>query len=71
MFMSGMMVDGKSFVPEEGSTAYLSAVTLASTQNNVTFQLSDLPFSGQQPCVYAYRLKGIDRTWQYMHGERH
>lgn len=71
MFMSGMMVDGKPFVPEEGSTAYLSAVTLASTQNNVTFQLSDLPFSGQQPCVYAYRLKGIDRTWQYMHGERH
>ena len=71
MFMSGMMVDGKPFVPEDGSTAYLSKVTLASTQNNVTFQLSDLPFSGQQPCVYAYRLKGIDRTWQYMHGERH
>ena len=71
MFMSGMMVDGKPFVPEEGSTAYLSEVTLASTQNNVTFQLSDLPFSGQQPCVYAYRLKGIDRTWQYLHGERH
>lgn len=71
VFMSGMMIDGKPFVPEEGSTAYLSEVTLASTQNNVTFQLSDLPFSGQQPCVYAYRLKGIDRTWQYMHGERH
>lgn len=71
MFMSGMMVDGKPFVPEEGSTAYLSKVALTSTQNNVTFQLSDLPFSGQQPCVYAYRLKGIDRTWQYMHGERH
>ena len=71
VFMSGLMVDGKPFVPEDGSTAYLSAVTLASTQNNVTFQLSDLPFSGQQPCVYAYRLKGIDRTWQYLHSERH
>lgn len=71
MFMSSIMVDGKSFVPEEGCTAYLSEVTLASTQNNVTFQLSDLPFSGMQPCVYAYRLKGIDRTWQYMHGEHH
>lgn len=71
VFMSSLMVDGKPFVPEDGSTAYLSAVTLASTQNNVTFQLSDLPFSGQQPCVYAYRLKGIDRTWQYLHSERH
>ena len=39
-------------------------------QNNVTFQLTDLPQSGQQPCVYAYRLKGVDRTWQYIHGER-
>lgn len=36
----------------------------------MTFQLTDLPQSGQQPCVYAYRLKGVDRTWQYMHGER-
>ena len=71
VFMSGLMVDGKPFVPEDGSTAYLSEVTLASTQNNVTFQLSDLPMSGQQPCVYAYRLKGIDRTWQYLHSERH
>lgn len=71
VFMSNIMVDGKSYMPEEGCPTYLSAITLASTQNNVTFQLSDLPFSGMQPCVYAYRLKGIDRTWQYMHGERH
>ena len=45
-------------------------MTLTARQNNVTFQLTDLPQSGQQPCVYAYRLKGVDRTWQYIHGER-
>ncbi len=70
IFMSGMMVDGKQFSTQEGYPTYLSKMTLTAKQNNVTFQLTDLPISGQQPCVYAYRLKGVDHKWQYMHGER-
>lgn len=31
--------------------------------------LTDLPMAGQQPNVYAYRLEGVDHTWQYLHGE--
>lgn len=70
LFLSGVMVDGKQFTSDEGYPTYLSEMTLTARQNNVTFQLTDLPQSGQQPCVYAYRLKGVDRTWQYIHGER-
>ena len=70
LFLSGLTVDGSQFATDEGSPTYCSEVTLTSKQNNLTFQLTDLPLSGQQPCVYAYRLKGVDRTWQYMHGER-
>ena len=70
LFLSGLTVDGRQFATDEGCPTYLSEVTLTSKQNNLTFQLTDLPLSGQQPCVYAYRLKGVDRTWQYMHGER-
>ena len=70
LFLSGLTVDGRQFPTDEGCPTYLSEVTLTSKQNNLTFQLTDLPLSGQQPCVYAYRLKGVDRTWQYMHGER-
>ena len=70
LFLSCLTVDGSQFVTDEGSPTYLSEVTLTSKQNNLTFQLTDLPLSGQQSCVYAYRLKGVDRAWQYMHGER-
>ena len=70
LFLSGLTVDGRQFATDEGSPMYLSEVTLTSKQNNLTFQLTDLPLSGQQSCVYAYRLEGVDRAWQYMHGER-
>ena len=70
LFLTGLNVDGHQLATDEGSPAYCSEVTLTSKQNNLTFLLTDLPLSGQQPCVYAYRLKGVDRTWQYMHGER-
>lgn len=68
--LTGLLVDGKPFVPDDGYPTYLSELTLSARQNNVTFQLSDLPMAGQQPRVYAYRLEGVDRTWQYMHGDR-
>ena len=68
--LSGIMVDGKPYVTENGYPTYLSQITLSANQNNVTFQLTDLPMSGQIPYVYAYRLEGIDRVWQYLHGER-
>ncbi len=68
--LSGIMVDGKPLVTEDGYPTYLSEITLSARQNNVTFQLTDLPMSGQMPYVYAYRLDGIDRSWKYMHGER-
>ena len=70
LFLSGLTVDGRQFATDEGCPTYLSEVTLTSKQNNLTFQLTDLPLSGQQSCVYAYRLEGVDRAWQYMHGER-
>ena len=70
LFLSGLTVDGSQFATDEGSPTYLSEVTFTSKQNNLTFQLTDLPLSGQQPCVYAYRLEGVDRAWQYIHGER-
>lgn len=68
--MTGLLVDGKPFVPDGGYPTNISKLTLSARQNNVTFQFSDLPMAGLQPHAYAYRLEGIDRTWQYMHGER-
>ncbi len=68
--LSGLLVDGESYVPDDGAPTYLSELTLTARQNNITFLFTDLPMAGKQPCVYAYRLEGIDHEWQYMHGER-
>ncbi len=70
LFLSGIMVDNKPYVPEQGAATYLSDITLSHHQNNITFMLTDLPMAGLQPNIYAYRLKGVDHTWQYIHGER-
>ncbi len=69
IFLSGILVDNKPYVPEQGAATYLSEITLTHRQNNITFMLTDLPMAGQQPNVYAYRLEGVDHTWQYLHGE--
>lgn len=69
-FLSGLLVDGESYIPGNGAPNCLSEITLTSRQNNLTFLLTDLPMAGQQPSVYAYRLEDIDREWQYMHGDR-
>ena len=68
--LSALMVDGKPYTPDGGAATYLSEITLTARQNNLSFLLSDLPMSGRQPRMYAYRLEGADRHWQYMHGER-
>ena len=68
--LSALMVDGKPYTPDGGAATYLSEITLTARQNNLSFLLSDLPMSGKQPRMYAYRLEGADRGWQYMHGER-
>ena len=70
LFLSGILVDNKPYVPEQGAATYLSEITLTHRQNNITFMLTDLPMAGLQPNVYAYRLEGVDHTWQYLHGER-
>lgn len=69
LLLSGILVDNKPYVPEEGAATYISDITLSARQNNITFMLTDLPMSGRCANVYAYRLKGVDHAWQNMRGE--
>ena len=62
ILLSGILVDNKPYVPEQGAATYLSEITLTHRQNNITFMLTDLPMAGQQPNVYAYRLEGVDKA---------
>ncbi len=70
LVLSAMTVDGKPFVPDGGKAAMQTGITLTHRQNNVAFMFTDFPMSGNLPCVYSYRLEGVDRSWQYVDGER-
>ncbi len=47
-----------------------SELTLAHSQNVLTFEFSALDFSAPEKTRYAYRLIGFDNDWQYV-GEQH
>lgn len=70
LVLSAMTVDGKPFVPDGGNAAMQTGITLTHRQNNVAFMFTDFPMSGNLPCVYSYKLDGVDRSWQYVDGER-
>ncbi len=70
LMLSAMAVDGKPFVPDGGNAAMQTGITLTHRQNNVSFMFTDFPMAGNLPCVYSYKLDGVDRSWQYVDGER-
>lgn len=70
-FLSGILVDGKAFVPDNGCPTFIDKLELNARQNNITLQFTDLPMSGMPTRVYAYKLDGIDHKWQYMNGNTH
>ena len=66
LMLSSIEVDGKNFVPEDGSASFVSGITLSHRQNNLDFLFTDMPAQGMPPRLYAFMLEGADRTWQYM-----
>ncbi len=66
LMLSSIEVDGKDFVPEDGSASFVKGITLGHHQNNLDFLFTDMPTQGVPPRLYAYMLDGADRTWQYM-----
>lgn len=66
LVLSSVTVNGKPFSPEGSAASSADRIELASTQNNLTLRLTDMPYAGFRKCVYAYRLEGIDHDWQYL-----
>ncbi len=66
LILSAVESDGKVLVPDGGSAAFVSGITVSYRQNNLDFLFTDMPMQGVPACLYAYMLDGVDRTWQYM-----
>ncbi len=66
LMLSAVEVDGKAFVPAGGNISFASSVTFTYRQNNLDFLFTDMPMQGIPPRMYACKLEGADRTWQYV-----
>ncbi|CDA84767.1 two-component system sensor histidine kinase [Bacteroides sp. CAG:754] len=45
---------------------YTNAIELKYDQNNLAFELSDLPYSLEEKNKFVYRLEGMDKEWNFL-----
>lgn len=45
---------------------YTSSIELEYNQNNLAFELSDLPYSLEEKHEFVYRLEGMDKEWNFL-----
>ena len=45
---------------------YTDAIELKYDQNNLAFELSDLPYSLEEKHEFVYRLEGMDKEWNFL-----
>lgn len=51
---------------EERSIRYAGHIELNYKQNNLSFELSDLPYSLEEKNKFVYRLEGMDKDWNFL-----
>ncbi len=49
---------------------YTKKITLGYNQNNFSIEFAALNYIAPMQCLYAYRLKGFDKEWQYTDASR-
>ncbi|MBP1613704.1 MAG: hypothetical protein H6Q13_1152 [Bacteroidetes bacterium] len=52
------------------SPGYTHEITLKYDQNNFSIEFAALNYMAPMQCLYAYRLKGFDKKWQYADASR-
>ncbi len=54
----------------EYSPEYTHKITLKYDENNFSIEFATLNYMAPMQCLYAYRLKGFDKKWQYTDASR-
>ncbi|MGN0281894.1 MAG: two-component regulator propeller domain-containing protein [Prevotella sp.] len=69
VFLSELLVNGKLYRGAKALRAtYSDNVTLNHDENNMTFELTDLPYDNLPSRRYAYRLEGSSEQWKLIGG---
>ncbi|WP_460197765.1 two-component regulator propeller domain-containing protein [Segatella asaccharophila] len=65
IILSELLVNGKRYLNKGGNVRYQREFVLPHNENDITFELTDLPYNNHPSSMYAYRLEGNDKSWQY------
>lgn len=63
---TALYVNNQVLEQEEKSIRYTKAIELDYQQNNLSIELSDLPYSLEEKNMYVYELEGVDRDWNFL-----
>jgi ligand-binding sensor domain-containing protein/AraC-like DNA-binding protein/signal transduction histidine kinase len=65
VILSELLVNGNPYQDKRGNVRYQKDFVFSHNENDITFELTDLPYNNHLSSMYAYRLEGIDKNWQY------
>jgi signal transduction histidine kinase/ligand-binding sensor domain-containing protein/DNA-binding response OmpR family regulator len=63
VFASSITINGKQEPLSEGNISYISKLNLNHKENNITLEITDLPYSLDEKSTFVYSLHPIDNTW--------
>ena len=67
VFLTALYANGQLITPHPDnsreSIRYTNRIELDYKQNNLSFELSDLPYSLEEKNKFVYRMEGVDKAW--------
>lgn len=69
LYLSELLINGKPHLGDKEQRAiYSKHITIKHDENNITFELTDLPYDNMPSHRYAYRLEGSNERWKQIGG---
>lgn len=70
ILLTALYINNQLMSPHTGENIpnirYTDAIELKYDQNNLAFELSDLPYSLEEKHEFVYRLEGMDKEWNFL-----
>lgn len=70
LLLTALYINNQLVTPRTGedipNIRYTHSIELKHDQNNLSFELSDLPYSLEEKNKFAYRLEGMDKEWNFL-----
>lgn len=70
ILLTALYINNQLMSPHTGESIpnirYTNSIELAYNQNNLAFELSDLPYSLEEKHEFVYQLEGMDKEWNFL-----